>query len=202
MIVEYRQADGTAKVFGYMMSDGPLTAATGQILRGWHHKCFHAVRKREARGNAVTGRVVSGVPTGYSIGSLVLTREEFDALGLTVEEAREQSTEYISDLVRNLRRVAKRIGKGVGDPTVLEAFWAEEEGGPYMHTHHLQLEVYQLRAHLAFAHGADFRIGSQGVHAVHEQLHRLMDRENDPGHVEPKTTDWRDQLMIEIRKQG
>lgn len=51
MIVEYRQPDDTLLIFGFLMPAGPKTAATGQLVRGWHHKCWHIVRKREARGD-------------------------------------------------------------------------------------------------------------------------------------------------------
>lgn len=52
MIVAYDQIDGTVKVFGYQMPDGPISAATGSLKHGWHHKCFHVARKREARMGA------------------------------------------------------------------------------------------------------------------------------------------------------
>lgn len=56
MIVEYQQRDQSVRTFGYLMPDGPLTAATGQILRGWHGKCFHIVRKRQNRADNAAGQ--------------------------------------------------------------------------------------------------------------------------------------------------
>lgn len=203
MVVEYRQADGSTKVFGYMMPDGALSAATGQILHGWHHKCFHALRKREARGGALTGRVVTGIPTGYTIGALVLTREEFEALGLKRSDTDMQSsTAWISGRVEKLREVARRIGKNVGDPTVFEAFCAEEHGGPYSHTHHLRLEVYQLLAHLRHAHAYAVTaiVPGQTAHSVHDHLHLLDARKADPGHIEPVERDWREPFHVELEE--
>lgn len=60
MIVEYRQDDGSTLIFGYLMQAGPKAAATGQLVRGWHHKCYHIVRKREARGEGAEGRPQTG----------------------------------------------------------------------------------------------------------------------------------------------
>jgi hypothetical protein len=208
-IVEYLQADGSTKIFGYMMPDGPLSAATGQILRAWHHKEFHVQRKREARGDAVTGRVLNGVPTAYDIGSLALSREEFEALGLTEDQAREQGTAYLSARLDKLRDLARSIGKGVGDSTVLEAFWAEEHSGPYSHTHHLPLEIYQLRAHLQYAHGASpySEAGRVEIYALHNELHTRQAltaitaaRDTDPGHTTPAEHDWREQVVVDVQE--
>lgn len=207
MIVEYQQPDGTIKVFGYQMPDGSLSEATGFILRAYHHKHFHIVRKREGRGDAVTGRVLNGVPTGYQIESMILSREEFEALGITEDEAREQGTAYLSERIDRLRECARRIGKGVGDGTVLEAFWAEERGGPYRHTHHLRLEVYQLRAHLRFAHGIEQdprTIKRNDIHDIHAAIHAdeaqaatAAERQADPGYQEPAEANWRDAVEVE-----
>lgn len=210
-IVEYLQADGSTKIFGYMMTDGPLTVATGQILRAYHHKHYHMARKREGRGDAVTGRVLNGVPTAYDIGSLALSREEFEALGLTEDQAREQGTAYLSARLEKLRDLARSIGKGVGDGTVLEAFWAEENGGPYSHTHHLPLEVYQLHAHLQFAHGGEAHGPMQGVrrhiHTLHNELHAKQAltaitaaRDTDPGYTTPAEHDWREQVAVDVQE--
>jgi hypothetical protein len=43
------QGDGTVKVFGPGMPDGPLAAATGQLEKVKHNGCYHADRKREER---------------------------------------------------------------------------------------------------------------------------------------------------------
>lgn len=55
MIVEYVQPDGAVKTFGYLMPDGPLTAATGTLHRAFHHKHYHVVRKQNARIAAAGG---------------------------------------------------------------------------------------------------------------------------------------------------
>lgn len=47
---EYRrQPNGTVKVFGAGMPDGPLSAATGQLEKVKHNGCYHADRKRAQR---------------------------------------------------------------------------------------------------------------------------------------------------------
>lgn len=203
MVVEYTQPDGSTKLFGYQMPDGELPAATGRILRGWHAKCFHVQRKREARGDAVTGRVLAGGPTGYDIHSMVLTRDDLVALGITAEQARAQGTAHLTERLNRLRAVARSIGKAVGDLTVLEAFWAEEKGGPYPHGHHLPMEMYQLAAHLRYAHGINGPI-TDSVR-VHKELHahmelsrRIDDRDADPGHQDPQESDWRTQLVATL----
>ncbi len=53
MICEYLQSDGTTKVFGLQMPDGPLTQATGQLTRGWHNRCYWALRKRNLRDSSI-----------------------------------------------------------------------------------------------------------------------------------------------------
>lgn len=206
MIVEYQQAAGTTKLFGYMMADGPISAATGAMLRGWHHKCYWIAKKREARGNAVTGRVVAGSPTGYDIGQLVLSKDDMAALGITPDEARERSTIHLSARVGHLRDVAEQIGKGVGDPQVQEAFAAAEHGGPYAHHHAHRLDTYQLVAHLEYAHGVtDLRLlgSSTALQDFHAELHakaaleRIQARRGDD-EPESRTTDWREQHTTEI----
>lgn len=198
MIVAYRQPDGSTKIFGHLMPDGPLTAATGQLLRGWHSKCFHIVRKREARGDAVTGRVLGDrLPTGYDIAGIVLTRDEADALGAAPD------TRYLSERLAALRAVAQRVGKPIGDPEVTEAFRAAEQGGPYPHTHDLPLETYQLLHHLCHAHGLDWV--DIGARAVHAELHaraaldgHRQQRADDPGETPTEETDWREQVAVDV----
>ncbi len=187
MIVDYLQADQTVKTFGYMMPDGPLTEATGRILRGYHHKCFWIRRKREARGDAVTGRVVGWLPSGYQIDDLV----------------HDAGTRKVSAQIDVLREVARRVGKGVGDPTVTEAYRAEQHGGPYPHSHEFRLDTYQLGAHLRYAHGTDVT-GTEGWHALHEQLHAraaldatTVSRAADIGHTDQTEADWRSQLVLD-----
>ncbi len=189
MIVEYRQGDATTRIFGHLMSDGPLSAATGQLLRGWHHKCFHIVRKREAKGDAVTGRVLGGgiLPTGYDIAALV---DDGD-------------TRVITDRLDEMRAVAQRVGKPVGDPAVTEAFRAEQHGGPYRHTHDLPMETYQLLHHLHHAHGINWvEADARGLHA---ELHAraaleqvTAGRDADPGHTPTEESDWREQVVTDL----
>lgn len=202
MIVEYRQPDGTNKVFGYMMSDGPITAATGQLMKGFHHKCYWVAKKREAKGNAVTGRVVAGAPTGYDIDQLVLTKDDLDALGITPEQARESSTLRLSLRVGLIRQTAELMGKGVGDPQVQEAVNAAEHGGPYQHHHEHRLDTYQLIAHLEYAHGVkDMTLlgSAAGLQSQHAELHAkaalktIQNNRRDDDEPEPRTTDWREQ---------
>lgn len=207
MVVEYRQADGSSTLNGYMMSDGPLSAATGQMVRGWHFKCFHVARKREARGNAVTGRVVADSPTAYDIDQLVLTKDDLSALGITEELARERGTGYLSARLGRLRALAGSLGLGVGDARVQEAFMAFEHGGPYAHQHHHRLEMYQLIAHLGYAHGvAEVRVSQhEPIHDQHAELHAQSAlagvrrvRLADEDFQEPRTTDWRTQYVVDI----
>lgn len=193
MICEYRQSDATVKVFGYMMSDGDLRHATGQLVRGWHHKCYHIVRKRAARGDAATGRVMPAMPTAYDIAS-----------GAGQERIAELRT-----AVADMQALAREVGKPVGDPFVHEAYLAREAGGPYQHTHTMRLDDYQLIAHLRYAHGW-LSAGGPGhsklpFHEKHSQLHAqaALDRTtaariHDPGHEEPTERDWRDQHVAEM----
>lgn len=210
MVVEYKQVDGSIKVCGYMMPDGPIWSATGQMVRGWHSKCYWIAKKREARGDAVTGRVVAGSPTGYDIDQLVLSREDFAALGITQDEARERSTVQLSRRLARLREVAATVGKGVGDPTVHEAFAADEHGGPYTHQHHHRLDDYQLVAHLHYAHGLaeiKFTGDRRNVQDQHAELHARQnlntiqqDRSAD-NEGEPVTRDWRQQFTAELGQE-
>lgn len=207
MIVEYVQDDGTMRLFGYMMSDGPLADASGRMVRGWHHKCYHVARKREARGDAVTGRVLAGTPTGYDVNDLVLTKDDVEALGLTPAQVRDRSTAHLSAALERLRAVAGAIGRGVGDARVQEAFAASERGGPYGHQHTHRLDTYQLAAHLEYAHGlADAKLlrPSTGLQDQHAELHarraqaqvsadRLADTDDAPAE-----RDWRTQYTADI----
>jgi len=205
MVVEYRQPDDSIKIFGYQMPDGPLSAATGRLVRGLHSKCFWVSKKREAKGDA--GRIVAGTPTGYDIDQLVLTKDDLVALGITEAEARKRSTVQLSAQVQRLRVMAEQLGKAVGDPTVQEAFAAQEHGGPYEHLHHHRLEVYQLIAHLEYAHGLrDVRL-LRSVGALqdqHAELHaamalaKIQSRRIADNEPEPRTTDWRDQYTAEL----
>lgn len=207
MIVAYRQDDGGTRIFGYGMSDGTLATARGQMIKGWHHKCFHVERKRAARGDSVSGRVVAGTPTGYQISDLVLTKDDLAALGITEAEARSRSTLHLSASLTVLRTLAEQLGKGVGDATVQEAFQAAERGSPYAHQHHHRLDAYQLIAHLEYAHGlADIRLlrTPTGLQDQHAELHARSaldairsDRVADD-EPEPRITDWRAQHTADI----
>jgi hypothetical protein len=209
MIVEYRQADATTRIHGYMMSDGPLSAATGRMVRGWHHKCYWIATKREARGDAVTGRVIEGTPSAYDIGQLVLDRDDLLALGITEAQARARGTAYLSDKLTRLREIAAHIGKGVGDAMVQEAFAAQEHGGAYEHNHHHRLDTYQLVAHLEYAHGiTDARLlhSEDNLQDFHAEQHarRALQAIQENRAAEPDyqdqvpVRDWRSQFTADI----
>ncbi len=205
MVVEYTQADGAVHTYGHLMPDGPLGTATGRLLRGWHNKCYHVVRKREARGDAVTGRVLLGaaVPTGYDITGLV----EVDGTG----------TGYLAESLEALREVARSVGKPVGDPTVTEAYRARQAGGPYPHTHRLPLGTYHLLAHLRHAHGFPFDPSAGTAVTLHERLHarqageavaarRAADAaaddapdDADGAHGRTDETDWRRHVVLDVQ---
>lgn len=192
MIVEYRQTDGSTSLNGYMMPDGPITAATGAMLRGWHSKCYWISKKREAKGDAVTGRVVQTGITGYS----AMTDE---------------SHLHMTAKLDRLRTLAESMGRGVGDAQVTEAFNASERGGPYTHQHQHRLDVYQLIAHLEYAH--DIRdqnlLSSQGglldlhirLHAQQVQADIRAWRQAD-GEDEQTIRDWRTQYTAEIEQES
>lgn len=201
MIVEY-QVTGQSVFYGYGMPAGGLSRATGRPIAAFHHKCWHVLRKREARGDVVTGRVLDGAPSAYDMSALAITREEATVLGLTEDEIHDR-TGYLTERLHALRAIARTIGKGVGDPTVQEAWWAYQADGPYPHRHRMPQEMYQLRAHLRFAHGLeDLTTVTGGLHLHHYALHRqadlLADRADDPGFREPDGPDWRDQHQADI----
>lgn len=57
--VEYReQPDGSVRVFGYQMPDGPLADATGRLVRVIHSKHYWAEAKAERRGGPHAGGVI------------------------------------------------------------------------------------------------------------------------------------------------
>lgn len=189
MIVEYQQPDGSVQVRGYLMPDGPIAEATGAMLRGWHSKCYWVAKKREARGDQVTGRVVSGNPTGYNVDALDGTR--------------------LASRVNQMRELASRIGRSVGDAQLQEAFAAQEHGGPYPHAHHHRLEPYQLIAHLEYAHGITDQtlLGSAaGLHEHHLLIHaqgrqeEIRAQRTADDEPEPAARDWREQFSADLRQ--
>lgn len=183
-----------------------MSAASGlYITRDWivTHNCYWVAKKREARGNAVTGRVVAGGPTGYEIDQLALSKDDLTILGITAEEALRRGTGQLSARVGRLRELAELLGKGVGDPQVQEAFAAAERGGPYPHHHTHRLDTYQLIAHLRYAHG-EAGVG-EWPHERHAELHAqaarhciVADRVADDEHL--RTTDWRDQHTATLKE--
>lgn len=184
MICTYTQPDGTVTTYGHQMPAGPITAATGRLTNGWHNKCWHAARKREARGDLVHGRVLGeGVlPTGYT--------------------ADGHDSRVISDRLAELNEIAAAVGKPVGDPTVSEAYRASQHGGPYTHAHTMPLDTYQLRAHLHYAHGTDPDTVTGGLRDAHTEAHarqaasaHLAQRAGEP---EPAETDWRHQVAVQV----
>lgn len=191
MIIEYAQTDGSLKLFGFGMPDGVISAAKGAMVRGWHSKCFWVAKKREAKGDAVTGRVVPSGITGYTVDTAV-----FD-----------ESQVHLHARIGRLRLLAESMGKGVGDPQVTEAFNAQERGGVYPHTHRYRLETYQLIAHLEYAHGItdqNLFASNGGLAEKHIELHAQQalevtraSREADE-EADPASRDWRPQFTAEI----
>lgn len=55
----HRQADGEVKIFGYQMPDGPLSEATGPLVRVEHSKHYWARVKDERRGGPHAGGAIS-----------------------------------------------------------------------------------------------------------------------------------------------
>lgn len=187
MVVEYQQPDGSVKVFGYMMPDGPLDKATGAMIRGRHSRCFWAAKKREAKGDLVAGRVVPSGITGYN----------------TIDD---EAQAQLHDKIEKIRTLAESMGKGVGDPQVTEAFNAQERGGPYPHVHHFRLDTYQLMAHMIYAHGFDEngvlradRLADKHV-KVHARtaLDDIRALRQADGEAEQTTRDWRPQFTAEL----
>lgn len=175
MICTYTQ-DGIDTVFGFQMPAGPIAKAAGRLKNGWHNKCWHAARKREARGGQVLG---------YA--------------------ADPDDSHQISDRLAAMQQIAARVGKPVGDPTVSEAYRAQQHGGPYPHAHTMPLDTYQLRAHLAYAHGIDpdtvtgstVRDAHVIAHARQAATFHLRERAGDPDPPPPET-DWRDPVAIQL----
>ncbi len=60
--VEYRlQKDKTVKIFGYQMPDGPLTAASGPLVRVIHSVHYWEQVKAERRGGPHAGGAITAL---------------------------------------------------------------------------------------------------------------------------------------------
>jgi hypothetical protein len=58
--VEYRlQPDGSEKIFGHQMPDGPLAKATGSLIKVIHSVHYWAETKAARRGGAHAGGAIS-----------------------------------------------------------------------------------------------------------------------------------------------
>jgi hypothetical protein len=102
MICAYLQDDETTKLFGHQMPDGPIAAATGRLLHGWHNHCFHAQRKRQARGEVRP--------------MLEVMAEEHDPEVLAAEMAARAELRRITD--------RRRFDPGYNEPVVAD--WREQ----------------------------------------------------------------------------
>lgn len=203
MICGYLQDDGACVYYGHGMHAGALSKATGRLAEAWHHKCYHVVRKREARGDAITGRVMgdSWLPSSYQVGAFTLTSAEVEALDLDLQRQRHYD---LARRVERLHQCARNVGKPVGDPEVTEAFRASEHAGPYRHQHRMPLETYQLLAHLRYAHGygedvhRDAALVHAGLHAGQALAEIQERRQVDPDYTPAEDRDWRDQHSVDI----
>lgn len=207
MIADYVQPDATVKTFGLEQEDGPISAATGKIVRAYH--CIHwmAARKRENRGgNAFTGRTFGSVSSAYEIGQHAMNREDLESLGLAEEKA---GTQFVSDRIARLREIANEMELGIEDWHVKERLRREEHGDqPYVHQHMASLPHFQVTPHLVYAHGVqvterDTPLAEQK--RIHTELHAQMvlratqqSREQDAGYLPPHEADWRPQEVHEV----
>lgn len=57
--VEYHQVGDVIKVFGYQMPDGPLSAATGPLVKVIHSIHYWAETKADRRGGPHAGGAIS-----------------------------------------------------------------------------------------------------------------------------------------------
>lgn len=57
--MEYRLVDGEEKVFGHQMPDGPLSAATGPLVRVIHSLHYWQQLKEENRGGPHAGGAIT-----------------------------------------------------------------------------------------------------------------------------------------------
>lgn len=210
MIVDY-VVNGETKTYGFMAPDGPLTAVPedATLLHVYHFKCWQILRKREARGGDMnTGRLLGTdvVPSAYDIGRLVVNRDDLYEMGLTEDQAREQTTRKFTERAAEIRKLAQEAGAAVEEIAERERRQAVEHGGPYEHTHYSSIDRQRLESHLLWAHGHVAETRSYGYMGVtHGELHALMaqiakqrEREADPGHQEPEERDWREQFVTDI----
>jgi len=206
MIAEYKQKDQTTKVFGFSQDAGPMTKATGQLLRAYHFKCWQVALKREGRGgDAVSGRGMGAIPTAYEVGIMTANADDLKAMGITEEEAAGLSTAKLEQQWIEQRALASALGMATDSWDAKEAWRAKEKGvlkqredGTYYseghdHKHTKPIEDFHLRPHLRFAHGLeydDFTPRAQLRH-FHDEDHARMAlektrqaRENDPSRVD------------------
>ncbi len=172
MIVEYQQPDGSTRFFGYQMPDGPLSAATGYILRGFHHKCFHALRKRAARA-------LVDVPTCYEAGDTNdLDLDALRAVAHTVGKP-------IGDPEVNEAYKARQHGGPY----------------PHTHDMPMdtyQTLAHLRHAHGLTASLPDPHFAHEHLHATAAALAINEARQDDPGHHEPPVHDWRTQSTTDV----
>jgi hypothetical protein len=193
MIVSYQQEDGSTSIFGYLMADGPISSATGRLLQAWHHKCYHIVRKRVARGGQVTGRAAAGViPDAYD--------------PMAQQDTTTPGSDRAVRRMQDLRDFATQRGMGFGDTALSEAYQAHLNGGPYEHVHVLPVNIHQLLAHLHYAHG--IQEPGSGMQFTHSALHagaakdRLNASKEDLEPTPEHPIDWRTQTTVEISDLG
>jgi hypothetical protein len=204
----YSKPDGGEVALGFDRPDGKPPwlggEAPGPLKRCYHYKCFMIVWKAENRGGlSMSGAGVGHTPTAYEITALSANQDELALLGLTPEQAAAMSTEDLT------RRVMDNRGDGGASS---EAFWrsrekrrAEEKGGPYAHTHSVDLVDYQLKTHLPYAHGISPMASADSRNRQHAEAHARLAleatqaaRAADPGYNEPVDSDWRDQTQLEV----
>jgi hypothetical protein len=124
------------------------------------------------------------------------------AIGLDPADAAFVDTRQYSDRLARLHELARSVGKAVGDVTVLEAYWGEQNGSPYEHGHQFRLEPYQLRAHLRYAHGVS-ELPSD-INDLHSQLHARMQAaaiariRTTEKERETPDRDWREHLEYDV----
>lgn len=177
------------RVFGMNMADGKLADATGPLKSVYHQKCYYVVAKADRSRTGVSG----------------------------YDQAAWDSPEQRAQAGARARELAHQLGTGSGDTRINEIIIAERHNGPYAHRHTRRLPVFQVPAHLRYAHGQDLADDklvfaampspdvSASLHASHDHLHVIQERErteeakrHDPGHRERLETDWREQETRDV----